>query len=356
MDPEQKWLEYVQMTGGTDTIKLENIPPDRRQKLQFFTEKLGVPPMPASGEWNKQQFMEYQTQLQQTMQTKFGAPGGGPPGFVPPPGAIRPSKTSSPEDLARRFAEYDVNKDGKLSMEEVARSSSTRAMFKDFDKNGDGYLDLEEYTSLRQSRENGGAPPGTPPPASTDPNTAAMSSTYPGGPTPPNVGRDDRRDRKDEDAKPVAIRYGKQPKEAPTWFTELDTDKDGQIGLYEWRKAGRPMSEFAEMDLNNDGFITAEEWLRFQRLTQENARNAELVSAATEGDAASTSTSATSTPSSTSSRPSRSGSRGSWGGSTRGPWGGAPSASSSATDKSDKADKKDEKRDEPPMRMKSRKR
>lgn len=71
-----------------------------------------------------------------------------------------------------------------------------------------------------------------------------------------------------EEERPVAMRYGKLPKDLPSWFEDYDTDKDGQVGLYEWRKAGKPMADFTAMDLNGDGFVTADEYLRFSR--QEN--------------------------------------------------------------------------------------
>lgn len=66
------------------------------------------------------------------------------------------------------------------------------------------------------------------------------------------------------DARPTVYRAGKLPKGLPPWFEQLDTDKDGQIGLYEWRKAGKSLEEFAEIDANGDGFITFEEALRFR--------------------------------------------------------------------------------------------
>ena len=52
------------------------------------------------------------------------------------------------------------------------------------------------------------------------------------------------------------------PKILPKWFKELDTDGDGQVALYEWRRAGKKLDEFSEYDLNDDGFITAEEVLQ----------------------------------------------------------------------------------------------
>ena len=43
----------------------------------------------------------------------------------------------------------------------------------------------------------------------------------------------------------------------PTKFSEVDTNKDGQIGLYEWDRA--KYKEFFEMDKNHDGFLTPRE-------------------------------------------------------------------------------------------------
>jgi hypothetical protein len=68
-----------------------------------------------------------------------------------------------------------------------------------------------------------------------------------------------------EDSRPTVYRLGKMPKDLPSWFEQLDTDKDGQVGLYEWKKAGRNVDEFLAMDANKDGFLTAEEVLRHQR-------------------------------------------------------------------------------------------
>jgi hypothetical protein len=66
--------------------------------------------------------------------------------------------------------------------------------------------------------------------------------------------------------RPIVYRVGKLPKGLPSWFAELDTDKDGQIGLYEWKAAGRSVSEFLAMDQNGDGFLTVEEILRYQKV------------------------------------------------------------------------------------------
>ncbi|AMV30002.1 EF hand [Gemmata sp. SH-PL17] len=54
----------------------------------------------------------------------------------------------------------------------------------------------------------------------------------------------------------------------PEWFATLDTDKDGQIALFEWRKDSRPIALFNEMDLNGDGLLTRDEYLRYVRMTE----------------------------------------------------------------------------------------
>ena len=69
----------------------------------------------------------------------------------------------------------------------------------------------------------------------------------------------------EEERRPVVYRVGSLPKELPAWFTELDTDKDGQVGLYEWKAAGRPLADFQAMDRNGDGFLTVEEALLYQK-------------------------------------------------------------------------------------------
>jgi hypothetical protein len=57
-----------------------------------------------------------------------------------------------------------------------------------------------------------------------------------------------------DDEKPVPL---------PKWFVSLDTNNDGQIGLYEWRLAGRPSDEFLRLDLSGDGLLTPREFRRF---------------------------------------------------------------------------------------------
>ena len=63
----------------------------------------------------------------------------------------------------------------------------------------------------------------------------------------------------------LAAKMRKLPAELPAWFTQLDSDRDAQLGLYEWRQSGRPLEEFQRMDRNDDGFLTAVELLHSLR-------------------------------------------------------------------------------------------
>ena len=62
-----------------------------------------------------------------------------------------------------------------------------------------------------------------------------------------------------------AIRYGKMPSGLPPWFEELDADRDGQVALSEWRRAGNQIAEFLAMDLDGDGLLPPDEYVRYLR-------------------------------------------------------------------------------------------
>jgi len=74
-------------------------------------------------------------------------------------------------------------------------------------------------------------------------------------------------EEEDLDGRPTVYRAGKLPPGLPPWFQQLDTDRDGQVSLWEWRKAGKSLEEFFEWDLNEDGFITAEEVLKKNQMS-----------------------------------------------------------------------------------------
>lgn len=52
----------------------------------------------------------------------------------------------------------------------------------------------------------------------------------------------------------------------PEWFTKLDTDRDGQVSLAEWRAGGRSLAEARKYDLDRDGFISPREAIQVAEL------------------------------------------------------------------------------------------
>lgn len=80
-------------------------------------------------------------------------------------------------------------------------------------------------------------------------------------------GRGDRRERNSSEGAPSSSNNSslKKPRTRisallPDTYKALDTDFDGQIALYEWRKGKRgTISQFTSHDINGDGFLIAKE-------------------------------------------------------------------------------------------------
>lgn len=275
MDPERQWSMMVNLTGGGngETIDLSKIPAQSRPFLTSMAERMGTQPLPESGIWTKAQFTEFAARNEELRAAKAASGGSGMGGFGPGGGGFGPGGGMGgfpgggggfgpgggmggfgpggggnfgggdpAEQAQRRIREQDKDGDGRVSLEEA--DGRLRDRFRDIDANGDGYIDAQEYAGYYAAR-SGGAPGG-----------------WGQGGWGPN-GQFER--QKVEEERPVAMRYGKLPGGLPNWYDEFDTDKDGQVSLYEWRMGKKTINDFNTIDLNGDGLITADEYLRFAR-------------------------------------------------------------------------------------------
>jgi hypothetical protein len=315
-DPDTVFNFY---SKGSDVIDFSRMDPNMKAFAMRGFEKAGLPAPTDTTVISKAQFTESFTRAlaakgitpggsptPQPGSNFGGPPGGGPPGgqsmafrteggdrnrgFGGPPGgnyggppgggyggnygygnkegagsgSLEREKMGGPtnfrmtdQDIERKFAETDVNRDGKLSDDEVSDRSPLKASFKESDLNRDGYIDMTEYKAYIAARFGEGS-------------EAGSYGSYAGG----NYGRENRDPRGDrpQEQPVIAIRYGKLPTGLPSWWDTLDGDKDGQIGLYEWRQDGRDIKEFQKMDLDSDGVLAPQEWIRFNVQSAEQAK------------------------------------------------------------------------------------
>jgi hypothetical protein len=238
-----------------------DINPFFRDRMQAFLQKKGV----TNGKMTRQLYLEYSEEMMQEMRARFaartggGPPGGNSPGGTPPgrgdarpPGGAPTSPGAQQTDdrldafVRERFKGLDLNGDGVLDREEAARARLVRD-FDRWDVNKDGKIDFTEYKAYYLDRTQNRGPGGR-----------GGGGNWPQQPTAPAT-------PEEEDQRPPVYRVGKLPKELPPWFAQLDKDKDAQVGLYEWKAAGRAVKDFLDMDQNGDGFLTPDEVLRFEK-------------------------------------------------------------------------------------------
>ncbi|MFM8272826.1 MAG: EF-hand domain-containing protein [Gemmata sp.] len=155
-----------------------------------------------------------------------------------PPG----SESVPHEDADKVFRVLDRNGDGELSADEFTAGLKDEKLHADTD--GNGRITKEEYRGYFNRRVTLRA------------ETVAANLKGDGGRT--------------SDAKSGG--KSRPGNGLPDWFTTLDSDKDGQVALFEWRKGGRSVEAFNAMDLNGDGLLTREEYLRFVKLSEDKAK------------------------------------------------------------------------------------
>jgi hypothetical protein len=259
MDPNAIFNMY---SAGKDTIDVNNLKVPEfmqrfqsgdqiKQAMQAFLQKKGV----TNGQMTREQYLQYNEERRQEMMSRWGGMRGSKGGATPPaPGtAAAPSAGStapsapagSPEidaEARRQFDILDINKDGSLDRTEAMAAGRLSRDFDRWDTNRDGKIQFEEYLAFARDRMSRG-----------------RGNQQGGGFWPQPIAP------VEEERRPTVYRVGKLPKELPPWFAQLDRDRDGQVGLYEWKQAGRPLNDFLARDLNGDGFLTAEEVLRYEK-------------------------------------------------------------------------------------------
>jgi Ca2+-binding EF-hand superfamily protein len=246
---------FDQVARGKEYITradLEALPPFMSGRaLQMFDrtmQELGI----TNGQLTREQFNKaFEQGVQRFRNRGMGGPGGG-------------ANTEAVDRFVEeRFRGLDKNSDGLLQLDEMPDALKTER--EKWDVNKDGFVDITEYKAYTQARfgergnerRDGSTAEGAA-------NEASMISFGPAEPLPTE--------------RPTVYRAGKLPKELPAWFAQLDTDQDGQVGLYEWVRAGRSLSEYQTNDFNDDGFLTAEEVLRVAKNNSTPVSNGVLAS------------------------------------------------------------------------------
>jgi Ca2+-binding EF-hand superfamily protein len=169
-------------------------------------------------------------------------------------------KDKGPEDETGKMRKL-LEKQAKSPEKETDLEKEAEKMFRKLDRDSDVFLTVEEMPeALRSERASWDA----------DRNDLIDLNEY----KPYFLNRLRRVNAGIDETEPATSddphgryrvhRAGRLPKELPAWFARLDVDRDGQIGLYEWRHVW-PIAEFLVLDTNGDGLLTPDEMLNHIR-------------------------------------------------------------------------------------------
>jgi len=256
MNPD---LIFMKMSNGKDTFEVSKVQlmqwgngptvEQQREQMLTFLQKKGI----KDGVMTKVVFPDYWEERMTEFRAKREKEkqGGGAPPAPPAPAPVQVQLQDPDAQGKAAFESLDLDKNGSLSAEEMQAAARKGSRIWDdrmkWDANRNGTIELAEYLEYYRSR-----------------NTLSIQIGKPAIPDPV---------KPIEEPRPTVYRIGKLPKDLPSWFEEADKDKDGQVGLYEWKASGKTVSEFLTMDHNGDGFLTVEEILRHQKVVAKASDN-----------------------------------------------------------------------------------